>query len=47
VVEEVAGAAAAVGLASLGTAPSPITGQKGNVEFLMHLRRMERNRADQ
>jgi 23S rRNA (cytidine1920-2'-O)/16S rRNA (cytidine1409-2'-O)-methyltransferase len=47
VVEEVAGAAAAVGLASLGTVPSPITGQKGNVEFLMHLRRMERNRADQ
>jgi 23S rRNA (cytidine1920-2'-O)/16S rRNA (cytidine1409-2'-O)-methyltransferase len=47
VVEEVAGAAAAIGLASLATAPSPITGQKGNVEFLMHLRRMERNRADQ
>jgi 23S rRNA (cytidine1920-2'-O)/16S rRNA (cytidine1409-2'-O)-methyltransferase len=38
VVTEVADAAAAVGLAKFGTEPSPITGQKGNVEFLMHLR---------
>ena len=43
VLEEVAGAAAAVGLARLGTDTSPITGQKGNVEFLMHLRRRERD----
>jgi len=38
VLAEVADAAAAVGLARLGTETSPITGQKGNVEFLMHLR---------
>jgi 23S rRNA (cytidine1920-2'-O)/16S rRNA (cytidine1409-2'-O)-methyltransferase len=38
VLEEVANAAAAVGLAKLGTDTSPITGQKGNVEFLLHLR---------
>jgi len=38
VVDEVTHAAAAVGLARLGTDASPITGQKGNVEFLMHLR---------
>ena len=38
VLVEVADAAAAVGLAKLGTETSPITGQKGNVEFLMHLR---------
>ena len=38
VLVEVADAAAAVGLARLGTETSPITGQKGNVEFLMHLR---------
>ncbi len=38
VLDEVTHAAAAVGLARLGTDASPITGQKGNVEFLMHLR---------
>ena len=38
VVEEVAAAAAAVGLTPVGSTPSPITGQKGNVEFLLHLR---------
>jgi 23S rRNA (cytidine1920-2'-O)/16S rRNA (cytidine1409-2'-O)-methyltransferase len=38
VLEEVTDAAAAVGLARLGTDTSPITGQKGNVEFLLHLR---------
>jgi 23S rRNA (cytidine1920-2'-O)/16S rRNA (cytidine1409-2'-O)-methyltransferase len=38
VVEEVAAAAAAVGLARAGSTPSPITGQKGNVEFLLHFR---------
>jgi 23S rRNA (cytidine1920-2'-O)/16S rRNA (cytidine1409-2'-O)-methyltransferase len=42
VLEEVANAAAAVGLARLGTDTSPITGQKGNVEFLLHLRRADR-----
>ena len=36
--EEVAAAAAAIGLTPLGSTPSPITGQKGNVEFLLHLR---------
>jgi 23S rRNA (cytidine1920-2'-O)/16S rRNA (cytidine1409-2'-O)-methyltransferase len=39
VVQDVTNAAAAVGLAKLGADPSPITGQKGNVEFLLHLRR--------
>ncbi len=38
VVEEVAAAAAAVGLTPMASTPSPITGQKGNVEFLLHLR---------
>jgi 23S rRNA (cytidine1920-2'-O)/16S rRNA (cytidine1409-2'-O)-methyltransferase len=38
VLEEVTDAAALVGLARLGTDTSPITGQKGNVEFLLHLR---------
>ena len=38
VLREVSAAAAAVGLASVASTPSPITGQKGNVEFLLHLR---------
>jgi 23S rRNA (cytidine1920-2'-O)/16S rRNA (cytidine1409-2'-O)-methyltransferase len=38
VVEEVSAAAAGVGLTAAGSTPSPITGQKGNVEFLLHLR---------
>jgi 23S rRNA (cytidine1920-2'-O)/16S rRNA (cytidine1409-2'-O)-methyltransferase len=38
VVDEVAAAAAEVGLARVASTPSPITGQKGNVEFLLHLR---------
>ena len=38
VVDEVSAAAAAVGLTPRATTPSPITGQKGNVEFLLHLR---------
>lgn len=38
VLEEIAGAAAAVGLTRVASTPSPITGQKGNVEFLLHLR---------
>jgi 23S rRNA (cytidine1920-2'-O)/16S rRNA (cytidine1409-2'-O)-methyltransferase len=38
VVEDVAAAGAEVGLARVGSTPSPITGQKGNVEFLLHLR---------
>jgi 23S rRNA (cytidine1920-2'-O)/16S rRNA (cytidine1409-2'-O)-methyltransferase len=38
VVEEIAAAAAGVGLTAMGSTPSPITGQKGNVEFLLHLR---------
>ena len=38
VVEEVAAAAAAVGLTRVASTPSPITGQKGNVEILLHLR---------
>jgi 23S rRNA (cytidine1920-2'-O)/16S rRNA (cytidine1409-2'-O)-methyltransferase len=38
VVEEVRVAAAAVGLTRAASTPSPITGQKGNVEFLLHLR---------
>jgi 23S rRNA (cytidine1920-2'-O)/16S rRNA (cytidine1409-2'-O)-methyltransferase len=37
VLDEVSAAAAAVGLKPLGSTPSPITGQKGNVEFLLHL----------
>jgi 23S rRNA (cytidine1920-2'-O)/16S rRNA (cytidine1409-2'-O)-methyltransferase len=39
VVEDIRTAAAAVGLTPVGASPSPITGQKGNVEFLLHLRR--------
>jgi 23S rRNA (cytidine1920-2'-O)/16S rRNA (cytidine1409-2'-O)-methyltransferase len=39
VVDEVVAAAAAVGLAHVATTESPITGQKGNREFLVHLRR--------
>jgi 23S rRNA (cytidine1920-2'-O)/16S rRNA (cytidine1409-2'-O)-methyltransferase len=38
VLEEVGAAAAGVGLSPAGSTPSPITGQKGNVEFLLHLR---------
>ena len=38
VVDEVRAAAAAVGLTPAAVTPSPITGQKGNVEFLLHLR---------
>jgi 23S rRNA (cytidine1920-2'-O)/16S rRNA (cytidine1409-2'-O)-methyltransferase len=38
VLEEVAAAAREVGLTPLGSTPSPITGAKGNVEFLLHLR---------
>ena len=38
VLEEVSTAAAAIGLTPAGSTPSPITGQKGNVEFLLHLR---------
>ncbi len=38
VVEEVAAAAAGVGLTPVASTPSPITGQKGNIEFLLHLR---------
>jgi 23S rRNA (cytidine1920-2'-O)/16S rRNA (cytidine1409-2'-O)-methyltransferase len=38
VLDEVAAAAADVGLARVASTPSPITGQKGNVEFLLHLR---------
>ncbi len=38
VLTEVSAAAAAIGLMPAGSTPSPITGQKGNVEFLLHLR---------
>ena len=38
VLDEVSTAAAGVGLTPAGSTPSPITGQKGNVEFLLHLR---------
>jgi 23S rRNA (cytidine1920-2'-O)/16S rRNA (cytidine1409-2'-O)-methyltransferase len=38
VLEEVVAAAAGVGLTRVASTPSPITGQKGNVEFLLHLR---------
>lgn len=38
VLDEIGAAAAAVGLTRAGAAPSPITGQKGNVELLLHLR---------
>jgi len=38
VVAEVAAAAGEVGLSRVGLTPSPITGQKGNIELLLHLR---------
>jgi 23S rRNA (cytidine1920-2'-O)/16S rRNA (cytidine1409-2'-O)-methyltransferase len=38
VLDEIAAAATAIGLTPMGSTPSPITGQKGNVEFLLHLR---------
>jgi 23S rRNA (cytidine1920-2'-O)/16S rRNA (cytidine1409-2'-O)-methyltransferase len=38
VLADVSAAAAAIGLTRAGSTPSPITGQKGNVEFLLHLR---------
>ena len=38
VLDEIRAAAAAVGLTTVGVTPSPITGQQGNVEFLLHLR---------
>jgi 23S rRNA (cytidine1920-2'-O)/16S rRNA (cytidine1409-2'-O)-methyltransferase len=38
VLEEVSAAAREVGLTPLASTPSPITGAKGNVEFLLHLR---------
>jgi 23S rRNA (cytidine1920-2'-O)/16S rRNA (cytidine1409-2'-O)-methyltransferase len=38
VVHDIVGAAAEVGLAHVATTASPITGQEGNVEFLVHLR---------
>jgi 23S rRNA (cytidine1920-2'-O)/16S rRNA (cytidine1409-2'-O)-methyltransferase len=38
VLDEIRAAAAAVGLTPAAVTPSPITGQKGNVEFLLHLR---------
>ncbi len=38
VLEEVATAGGEVGLSRVASTPSPITGQKGNVEFLVHFR---------
>jgi 23S rRNA (cytidine1920-2'-O)/16S rRNA (cytidine1409-2'-O)-methyltransferase len=38
VLDEIRAAAAAVGLTTAAVTPSPITGQKGNEEFLLHLR---------
>ena len=38
VVEEVTRAGAEVGLTRVGATPSPVTGQKGNIEFLLHFR---------
>jgi len=38
VLDEVSAAAAEVGLTRVASTPSPITGQKGNVEFLCHFR---------
>jgi 23S rRNA (cytidine1920-2'-O)/16S rRNA (cytidine1409-2'-O)-methyltransferase len=38
VLDEVTAAGAEVGLTPRGSTPSPITGQKGNVEFLLHFR---------
>jgi 23S rRNA (cytidine1920-2'-O)/16S rRNA (cytidine1409-2'-O)-methyltransferase len=37
-VDEVSAAAREVGLSPVASTPSPITGAKGNVEFLLHLR---------
>lgn len=42
VVESVAAAAVAVGLRRVATAPSPITGARGNREFFLHLQAAER-----
>jgi 23S rRNA (cytidine1920-2'-O)/16S rRNA (cytidine1409-2'-O)-methyltransferase len=39
VLDEVTSAGAEVGLTRVATTSSPITGQKGNVEFLVHFRR--------
>jgi 23S rRNA (cytidine1920-2'-O)/16S rRNA (cytidine1409-2'-O)-methyltransferase len=38
VIDAVSAAAAAIGLATAGMTPSPITGASGNREFLLHLR---------
>jgi len=38
VLDEIRAEGAAVGLTTAGATRSPITGQKGNVEFLLHLR---------
>jgi 23S rRNA (cytidine1920-2'-O)/16S rRNA (cytidine1409-2'-O)-methyltransferase len=38
VLDEVIAAGAEVGLTHVATTPSPVTGQKGNVEFLVHFR---------
>jgi 23S rRNA (cytidine1920-2'-O)/16S rRNA (cytidine1409-2'-O)-methyltransferase len=38
VIEEVTGAGAEVGLSRMALTQSPITGQKGNIEFLVHFR---------
>ncbi|MBI3047319.1 MAG: TlyA family RNA methyltransferase [Acidobacteria bacterium] len=38
VLDEIRAAATAIGLTPVAVTPSPITGQKGNVEFLLHLR---------
>jgi 23S rRNA (cytidine1920-2'-O)/16S rRNA (cytidine1409-2'-O)-methyltransferase len=38
VITEVTDAAAEVGLTRMSATPSPITGQKGNIEFLLHFR---------
>jgi 23S rRNA (cytidine1920-2'-O)/16S rRNA (cytidine1409-2'-O)-methyltransferase len=38
VLAEVVAAAGEVGLSRVGSTPSPITGQKGNIELLLHLR---------
>jgi 23S rRNA (cytidine1920-2'-O)/16S rRNA (cytidine1409-2'-O)-methyltransferase len=38
VLDEVAAAGVEVGLTRVASTPSPITGQKGNVEFLVHFR---------
>jgi 23S rRNA (cytidine1920-2'-O)/16S rRNA (cytidine1409-2'-O)-methyltransferase len=38
VLREVSAAAREVGLTAMASTPSPITGAKGNVEFLLHLR---------